>query len=452
MKPTHFSIFNIQGSRKRAQRKFTYWLCSECSRSSTTKLLISFALAVAVLLGACGNKSDKIHCRIKGTVPDSTYTMMLLAPAGSDFRVVEADSIPVVDGKFTFDLYADEVMPYALVSMEEFNNGAWYNCEFFAEEGVVNITFHHFEKDNKSPTLRSESPTNKRYLEYVAALDSITAPLKREADSLKQIERWESPRMMELKAQFDAAQDEQTISKLAQEAQAIVESGEAYTPEYHAFQTKSKKAREEHKKYATDYMRTDSTLVGLYLLQYKVRWIHNASTEEEALWISLFNEVYQPLFPSHPLSMQIELWIQSLGIKVGNRYIDFTAPDLDGTPHALSKEIDGKIALIDLWASWCGSCRRTSKSMIPLYEKYKERGFMVVGVARESKREDMERALARDGYPWLNLLELHDEHKIWEKYGVSRAAGITVLVDRDGTILAIHPTAEEVERILQEKL
>ena len=116
------------------------------------------------------------------------------------------------------------------------------------------------------------------------------------------------------------------------------------------------------------------------------------------------------------------------------------------------KEIAGKIALIDLWASWCGSCRRTSKSMIPLYEKYKERGFTVVGVARESKREDMERALARDGYPWLNLLELQDEHKIWEKYGVSRAGGITVLVDRDGTILAIHPTAEEVERILQEKL
>ena len=70
--------------------------------------------------------------------------------------------------------------------------------------------------------------------------------------------------------------------------------------------------------------------------------------------------------------------------------------------------------------------------MIPLYEKYKERGFTVVGVARESKREDMERALARDGYPWLNLLELQDEHKIWEKYGVSRAGGITVLVDRDG--------------------
>ena len=64
----------------------------------------------------------------------------------------------------------------------------------------------------------------------------------------------------------------------------------------------------------------------------------------------------------------------------------------------------------------------------------------------------MERALAQDGYPWLNLLELRDENGIWNKYGVSNAGGITVLVDRDGTILAIHPTAEEVERILQEKL
>ena len=334
----------------------------------------------------------------------------------------------------------------------KFNNGAWFISEFFAEEGMVNITFYHFEKDNKNPTLRSKSPTNKHYLEYEAALDSITAPLKRETELLKQTGLWESPRMIELKAKFDSAQDEQAKSKLAQEAKAIQESGEAYTPEYHAFQSKSKKMREEHKKYVADYMRTDSTLVGLYLLQKKARWCHNASAEEEALWISLFNEVYQPLFPNHPLSKQIETWIESRGIKVGGRYIDFTAPDLDGTPRTLSEEIAGKIALIDLWASWCGSCRRTSKSMIPLYEKYKERGFIVVGVAREEKREHMERALAKDGYPWLNLLELRDENKIWSKYGVDYAGGTTVLVDRDGTILAIHPTAEEVERILQEKL
>ena len=90
--------------------------------------------------------------------------------------------------------------------------------------------------------------------------------------------------------------------------------------------------------------------------------------------------------------------------------------------------------------------------MKPVYEAYKEKGFTVVGVAREYKREDMERALAKDGYPWLNLLELQDANNIWTKYGVSRAGGIILMVDTDGTILTINPSAEEVEKILKEKL
>lgn len=376
--------------------------------------------------------------------------MMLLAPSGSDFRVADADSIPVVDGKFAFDLYVDEVMPYDLISMEEFNHGSWYTCVFFAEEGIVDIAFHHSERDAKAPTLVGESPTNKRYLQYIAVLQGMTDPLKHEADSLKKVGRWNTPRMMELETEFREAKDDQTKLKLAQEASALSESGEAFTPEYHAFQAKSKMVREERDKYIEDFIHSDRTVIGLYLLRHKA--LRNRDFSKELPLTALFTEVYQPLFPNHPLSKQIEKWIESLGIRVGGRYVDFTAPALDGTLHTLSKEIAGKVALIDLWASWCGSCRQTSRGMIPIYEKYKERGFTVVGVARESKREDMERALARDGYPWLNLLELHDEHKIWDKYGVSRAGGITVLVDRDGTILAVSPTAEEVERILQEKL
>ena len=363
-----------------------------------TKLFLF--LAVAVLLGACAEKTRKIHCHIEGTVPDSTYTMMLLAPSGSDFRVVDADSIPVIGGKFVFDLYVDEVMPYQLVSMEEHNLGSMYPCEFFAEEGTINATFYHYERDAKPPTMKCDASINMKFREYDAELNRRLAPLLQEIDSLINIAQWDSPRMEELNTMFRA-----TMNRCTEE-----------------------------------YIRNERSIVGLYLLMRQAMWMGH-SEADDSLYISLYNEIYQPLFPN-----------QSLGIKVGNRYIDFTAPALDGTLHTLSKEIGGKIALIDLWASWCGSCRRTSKSMIPLYEKYKERGFTVVGVARESKREDMERALARDGYPWLNLLELQDEHKIWEKYGVSRAGGITVLVDRDGTILAVSPTAEEVERILQEKL
>ena len=87
--------------------------------------------------------------------------------------------------------------------------------------------------------------------------------------------------------------------------------------------------------------------------------------------------------------------------------------------------------------------------MIPLYEKYKDKGFTVVSVARESRQKDMEAAIKKDGYPWLCLLELNDAGKIWEKYGVGNGGGAIFMVDKEGKILAVKPSAEEVEAILK---
>ena len=57
----------------------------------------------------------------------------------------------------------------------------------------------------------------------------------------------------------------------------------------------------------------------------------------------------------------------------------------------------------------------------------------------------------KGGYPWLNLLALRGVDNIWERYGI-RGAGEVFLVDKDGTILVIGATAEEVEQILKERL
>ena len=90
-------------------------------------------------------------------------------------------------------------------------------------------------------------------------------------------------------------------------------------------------------------------------------------------------------------------------------------------------------------------------SMIPAYEKYKNKGFVIVGIAREyNDTERFKTAIEKDKYPWLNLIELDNKNDIWNKYNISNAAGCTYLIDKNGQILAINPTAEELDKILNE--
>ena len=140
-------------------------------------------------------------------------------------------------------------------------------------------------------------------------------------------------------------------------------------------------------------------------------------------------------------------------IRPGGHYVDFEAPDLEGCKVKLSDVIKGKVAIIDLWASWCMPCRAKAKAMIPLYEKYKDRGFKIVGVAREFKNTDrMKQAIKQDGYPWLQLVELDDGYQIRTRYMLGNAGGGVFVVDRDGKILAVNPKPEEVQKILEQKL
>ena len=102
-----------------------------------------------------------------------------------------------------------------------------------------------------------------------------------------------------------------------------------------------------------------------------------------------------------------------------------------------------------MWASWCGSCRSFSRILIPLYHKYKDRGFIIVGIAREKSVNDVLCALALEKYPWMQFVELEDKNSIWLKHGIENAGGGVFLVDDSGKIAAINPTIEELVEFLE---
>ena len=171
------------------------------------------------------------------------------------------------------------------------------------------------------------------------------------------------------------------------------------------------------------------------------------------VYLELFNE-YKEIYPDNPMVRSIERKLAVMtSLQPGKPAPDFSAPSLNGNRYSLSGLIEGKIAVLDCWASWCAPCRRHSIELIPVYEKYKDKGFTVVGVAREYETlDDMKAAIESDGYPWIQLYDLDGAEGVWSLYGLSGAGGGIFLIDKDGKIVKHVQEIKEVEEYLEEKL
>jgi peroxiredoxin len=67
------------------------------------------------------------------------------------------------------------------------------------------------------------------------------------------------------------------------------------------------------------------------------------------------------------------------GLEEGQSAPDFTLKTLDGKELKLS-DLRGKGVLLNFWASWCKPCREEMPAIQSVYEKYRGKGFVVVGV------------------------------------------------------------------------
>jgi thiol-disulfide isomerase/thioredoxin len=172
---------------------------------------------------------------------------------------------------------------------------------------------------------------------------------------------------------------------------------------------------------------------------------------DTAPMLAIFHDIYEKKYPRHPYTSLLQSYEQAVAIQPGKPCPDVAALDVStGEEVRLLDLIKGnKVTLVHLWASWCGPCRVHGKEMIPVYEMYRDKGFAVIGISREQKKEAMNMAVERDKYPWMNLLELNDTHGIWTKFGVGNGSGGEFLVDEQGNFLAVKVTPEEMKKILQ---
>jgi len=113
-------------------------------------------------------------------------------------------------------------------------------------------------------------------------------------------------------------------------------------------------------------------------------------------------------------------------------------------------DLRGKVVLVDFWASWCGPCRRENPNVVRLYKKYKDQGFEILGVSLDRKKDKWVGAIEKDGLEWYHISDLKGwQSKAASTYGVSSIPQ-TVLLDREGKIIARNLRGEVLAKALDE--
>lgn len=129
----------------------------------------------------------------------------------------------------------------------------------------------------------------------------------------------------------------------------------------------------------------------------------------------------------------------------GNADFDITAKNADGGDVRLS-DFKGKVVLLNFWATWCGPCKLEIPGFVEVYDKYKDRGFVIVGVLTDDQPELLK--------PFASEYKMNYPQVMWhddmdKAYGPVFGLPTSFLITRDGAICRKHMgpvTKERIER------
>jgi peroxiredoxin len=235
-------------------------------------------------------------------------------------------------------------------------------------------------------------------------------------------------------AQWGEAYGAAQQSRAAQEViDSIVEGYYAVTREMEAFDS-------------TWVYGNPSSAISAFLIRSNA---YSMDVDELTAWMSVLDESLS----SNTYYVYLEEQLDKMrSVAIGERYIDFELPDTAGNPVKLSDVAEQGLLLIDFWASWCGPCRVANPDVVALYNEFHERGFDIIGVSLDRTREEWLQGIEEDGLTWTHVSDLkYWQNKAADIYAVS-AIPHTVLLDKDGTIVARNLEKEELRAKLEELL
>jgi thiol-disulfide isomerase/thioredoxin len=129
--------------------------------------------------------------------------------------------------------------------------------------------------------------------------------------------------------------------------------------------------------------------------------------------------------------------------QAGGETPDFSAKDIAGRTVKLS-DLQGKVVLLDFWATWCPPCRVEIPHLLEINRKFKDKEFVLISVSLDRDLQAARRFVKDKKMDWVHIIDWEAGQKIATLYQVEYIPS-TFLVGRTGKIEARQLRGEELK-------
>ncbi|GAB4247997.1 MAG: hypothetical protein Kow0027_10110 [Saprospiraceae bacterium] len=186
-----------------------------------------------------------------------------------------------------------------------------------------------------------------------------------------------------------------------------------------------------------------------------IRWVSpEVDYERVPEFLVAMAEKWQKAAPGHPWVQQLAAIADrsKLPVLIGDTIPDYPMPMLAGDNIPLRKMLASRLTILDLWASWCAPCRKENRNyLVPLWDKYHDQGFQIIGYALDAGRGAWTSAIQKDGADrWLHASDLNGDDSPFFRTLRINTIPANFLLDAKGKVVAKNLHGEELVEWVEE--
>jgi len=128
--------------------------------------------------------------------------------------------------------------------------------------------------------------------------------------------------------------------------------------------------------------------------------------------------------------------------------LELNLPDVEGNPRSLS-EWQGKIRIINFWATWCPPCLKEIPEFIKLQNEFRDKNLQFIGIAIEDK-QTVEQYLKNNPVNYPMLIGGDQAIALSQQLGnIVNAVPFSLIVNQQGQIIHRQPGELSREKIIE---